>query len=64
MVDQSEKIYRNSECVICIYEYVGQLKIKKNPLTDENMIICKECFSGLYLKSKKDLKWTIKIKTE
>tara|TARA_R110000765_G_scaffold70191_1_gene136122 strand:- start:1232 stop:1402 length:171 start_codon:yes stop_codon:yes gene_type:complete len=56
MVDQSEKIYRNSECVICIYEYVGQLKIKKNPLTDENMIICKECFSGLYLKSKKDLK--------
>ena len=54
MVDQSEKIYRNSECVICIYEYVGELKIKKNPLTDKDMIICKDCFSELYLENKKE----------
>ena len=58
MIDQPKKVYKNSECEICdiINSRDNPLKIKQNPLSNDDIIICKECFSELYLKSKKDLK--------
>ena len=55
MDNQSEKVYRNSECEICdiINNRDNPLKLKQHPLTNDDIIICKECFSELYLKGKK-----------
>ena len=52
---QTKKVYKNSQCEICnIINSKGRpLKLKKHPLTNDDIIICKECFSVLYLKSKK-----------
>ena len=57
MINQPKKIYRNSECEICdiINSRSNSLKLKQHPLTNDDIIICKECFSELYLKSKKEI---------
>lgn len=52
LFNQPFKIYRNSNCLMCKYEYVGGLKIKAHPVTNEDVIICKSCYTKLYKKNK------------
>jgi len=42
------KIYKNSECEMCLYEYQGELKVKEDPNTGKKIICCRECFTKLY----------------
>tara|TARA_R110001632_G_scaffold2415_1_gene10807 strand:+ start:530 stop:703 length:174 start_codon:yes stop_codon:yes gene_type:complete len=55
MTNHPKKVYRNSECEICdtINSSNHPLKLKQHPTANDDIIICKECFSELYLKSKK-----------
>ena len=54
-ISQPKKVYKNSECEICdiINSRDKPLKLKQHPLNNDDIIICKECFSELYLKNKK-----------
>tara|TARA_R110000851_G_C13072996_1_gene565026 strand:- start:1183 stop:1362 length:180 start_codon:yes stop_codon:yes gene_type:complete len=56
MINQPKKVYKNSECKICnvINSKDEVLKLKKHPLTGADIIICKDCFSELYLKGKRN----------
>jgi len=46
-----KKLYRNSECEFC-NDLMKDVKLKEHPITKEPIIICKECYSILYLKEK------------
>ena len=50
---QPKKLYKNSECEICNC-YLCEVKLKKHPITNKDVIICIDCFSELYRKSKKN----------
>jgi hypothetical protein len=51
---QPHKLYRNSECGLCGC-FMCSVKMKQHPKTDENIILCKDCYSDLYVKyNKKD----------
>tara|TARA_R110002073_G_scaffold131310_2_gene278027 strand:+ start:61 stop:240 length:180 start_codon:yes stop_codon:yes gene_type:complete len=50
---QEKRVYKNSECELCP-DYLRAVKLKEHPLTKEMIICCKDCYSELYLKSKKD----------
>ena len=50
-INQPKKVYKNSECEICNSMY-KPIKLKQNPLTNDDIVICKECFSELYLRDK------------
>ena len=56
MNNQPKNVYVNSECEVCkiINSRKNPLKLKENPLTDTDIIICKDCFGELYLKRIKD----------
>lgn len=49
---QEKKVYKNSECELC-NSMNKPLKLKHNPLTHKDVIVCQECFRGLYLKKEK-----------
>ena len=51
----AKKVYKNSACEVCKSIY-NPLKLKKHPLTNDDIIICRECFSELYLKNKGNVK--------
>ncbi len=46
---QEKKVYRNSECEFCD-NLMKDVKLKDHPKTNEPVIICKACFSILWLK--------------
>jgi len=45
------KIYKNSDCEICGYEYAGALKIKTLP-NQKEVIICKDCYVKIIKENK------------
>ena len=44
------KLYKNSECINGCF--LVDVKIKEHPITKEKVIICKDCYTKLYLKNK------------
>ena len=52
--EKTVKIYRNSCCLKCYYEYDGELKVKKHPITNKDIVICASCWSKLQKELKND----------
>jgi hypothetical protein len=44
-------IYRNSTCFVCIYNYIGELKIKTLP-NQKEVIICRDCYVKIIKENK------------
>jgi len=50
-IKMDKKLYKNSECEIC-NDFTKDVKLKKNPTTNEDVIICRECFAVFYIQEK------------
>ena len=51
-------IRKNSECEICMIDFMGELKIKKRPtpssLKNNMIIVCRKCYAKMYKEYKNE----------
>ena len=52
-IKQPKKLYRNSQCDICD-THLKVVKLKVDPNTNEEVIICRDCWINLVKENKKN----------